>query len=172
MASFKDLDNPKKIKKYLVAVLRRMSNNNEKYLYHYSSFESIYNIVETGYIWLGLSKNMNDFLENEFIESVEGRNRMYFSCFSGVEENLALYKMYAAPPDGAMLAISIDISKMILRDSFDSKNKKHVSLIVRDNNLTRDEVASSMYWTEVAYKELYNNKISTKGVFLVWRIIL
>ena len=48
MAAFKDITSPKEIQNYLLDILSRMANNDEKYLYHYTSFESIAKIISSG----------------------------------------------------------------------------------------------------------------------------
>ena len=73
MAAFEDITTPGEIQHYLLDILSRMAKNGEKYLYHYTSFSSLAKIISSGYLWLGLSQSMNDCLEEEFIESADGK---------------------------------------------------------------------------------------------------
>jgi hypothetical protein len=52
---------------------------------------------------------MNDFFEGEIIKSIQGTGTHFFTCFSRAEENMAMYKMYAPSPNGAMLKISYSL---------------------------------------------------------------
>lgn len=159
--AFKDLISPNDIQKYLLDVLSRMSKNGEKYLYHYTSFAAITNIITSGYIWLGLPKKMNDHLEGEFIESFDESNRICYMCFSQVEENLAMYKMYAPGPDGAMLVIPLNMAeKMIAGEEIPESNKTGIRVyIVRDNERTEETIPAFLHWQAIAYKELHSNVI-------------
>lgn len=165
MASFKDLKTPYEIQQYLRDVLSQMKKRDESNLYHYSSISSITNIITSGYIWLGLSKNMNDHIEGEFIESFDGSNRICYSCFSQAEENLAMYKMYAPGPDGAMMVVPIRLAASIIDGiSVEEKNENYKMVnIVRDNKLTNETVPAFLHWEAVAYKDLHSDTIRVRN---------
>ena len=163
MAAFKDIKTPGEIQHYLLDILSRMSKNGEKYLYHYTSFEALSKIITSGYLWLGSSQNMNDYMEGEFIESVDGSNRVYFACFSRAEENLAMYKMYAPAPGGSMLIVPLEMAKQIIESLPDSKEFNKMVNVVRDNKLTKEQTPAFMHWSEVAYKDLHTDTLKTAG---------
>ncbi len=163
MAAFKDITTPGEIQHYLLDILSRMAKNGEKYLYHYTSFSSLAKIISSGYLWLGLSQSMNDYLEGEFIESADGSNRVYFACFSRAEENLAMYKMYAPAPDGAMMIVPLDMAHQMIDSLPDSKELNKMVNIVRDNKLTKETAPAFMHWSEVAYKDLHTDTLKTTG---------
>ena len=166
MAAFKDLKTPEEIKEYLLNVLSRTGgkSKSEVCLYHYSKLSSLFTILSSGYIWLGSSEYMNDYMEGEFINSVEGRSKLFFSCFSRVEENLAMYKMYAPSPDGAMMAISFKTAQDIIANlPMAAENHKYVR-IVRDNKLTDETVEANIYWAAIAYKDLHTDLLKAETV--------
>ena len=163
MAAFKDITTPGEIQHYLLDILSRMAKNGEKYLYHYTSFSSLAKIISSGYLWLGLSQNMNDFMEGEFIESTDGSNKVYFACFSRAEENLAMYKMYAPAPDGAMMIVPLEIAHQMIDSLPDSKELNKMITIVRDGKLTKETAPAFMHWSEVAYKDLHTDALKTTG---------
>ena len=166
MASFKDMKTPNEIQQYLRDVLSQMAKRKEYNLYHYSSIGSITNIITSGYIWLGLSKNMNDHIEGEFIESFEGSNRICYSCFSQAEENLAMYKMYAPGPDGAMMVVPIKIAERIIDGASVHETNENYKMVnvVRDNKLTDETVPAFLHWESVAYKDLHSDTIRVRYV--------
>jgi len=165
MAAFKDMKTPQEVKQYLLNVLSRTGGKNKDTvcLYHYSSIGSLLSMLNSGYIWLGSTESMNDYLENEFIHSVEGKNRLYFSCFSRAEENLAMFKMYAPSPDGAMLALPFSTAQSVI-DSLQAAAGRKIVKIVRDNKLTSETVEADVYWAAVAYKDLHTDLLKAETV--------
>lgn len=166
MAAFKDLKNPKEIKNYLLNVLSRTGgkSKDEVCLYHYSRLSSLLDILSSGFIWLGSSEYMNDYLEGEFINAVDGRSKLFFSCFSRVEENLAMYKMYAPSPDGAMMSIPFRSAQEII-DNLPTVSQSLKSVrIVRDNKLTNERVEANVYWAAIAYKDLHTDLLKADTV--------
>lgn len=160
--AFKDLTTTPEILKYLRDILSRIKkakNVNDHQLYHYTNIETIEKIASTGYIWLGSADTMNDYFEQEVIKKNCGDFNRYFVCFSRAEENLAMYKMYAPSPDGAMLKISYDDLKKIIDRIPRSSNKFHLVNIVRNNVVTEEKVEADVFWTAVAYKELHSDLI-------------
>ena len=145
--AFKDLETTNEIKDYLRNVLSRTGGKTKKssFLYHYTSIANLERIVEGRYLWLGSTKNMNDYLEGEYIDSAYGDNRVFFSCFSRVEENLAMYKMYAPSPSGVMLGISFSTAAEIVNGQKKNQSKKSILRIVRDKVLTEDVVEADVY---------------------------
>ena len=166
MRAFKDLSTPKEIKAYLLNVLSRTGGKSKDAvsLYHYTRFSSLVSILSDGLIWLGSTEKMNDYLEGEFINSIDSRNRLFYSCFSRVEENLAMYKMYAPSPDGAMMAIPFSIAQSII-DELPYKDDKKLLRVVRDNKLTDEEIEADVYWAAVVYKDLHTNLLKSETVF-------
>lgn len=157
---FSDCKNPKEITEYLRNVLSRTGPSKKKSvkLYHYTTIQTAISIIENRSIWLGSTDHMNDYLEGEFIQSTAGRT-MHFTCFSKVEENLAMYKMYGPAPDGVMLEISYETASKI-RDAIPStdNDKKFVS-IVRNGVMTDEKIEADVYWAEVCYKDLHTDTL-------------
>lgn len=166
MRAFKDLSTPKEIKAYLLNVLSRTGgkSKNAISLYHYTRFSSLVSILNDGFIWLGSTEKMNDYLEGEIISSVDSSNRLFYSCFSRVEENLAMYKMYAPSPDGAMMAIPFSVAQSII-DELPYKDDKKLLRVVRDNKLTEEEIEADVYWAAVVYKDLHTDLLKSETVF-------
>lgn len=153
---FEEFKDPNELKNYLMQVLSRTGNNsiNSKMLYHYTNESVVKNIIESSYIWLGTSEVMNDKIEKELVSSMMNRY-LYFMSFSRSEENLAMYKMYAAPPNGVMMSFSYATAKNIL-DNY--RNKLQFN-IVRDDKVTDDVVDGELYWAEVCYKDLHSDRL-------------
>lgn len=154
---FSDYTKPEEIANYLRKVLSRPGGKkNEVKLYHYTTIQTAVSIIENHSIWLGSTDRMNDYLEGEFIQSAAGRT-MHFCCFSKVEENLAMYKMYGPGPDGVMLEISYGTASRVLDEVETAENGKKLVSIVRDGEMTEEQVEADVYWSEVCYKDLHTD---------------
>lgn len=166
MTSFKDLKTGNEIKTYLKKVLSRTGNKGkaDTFLYHYTKITSLDRILDSGFIWLGSSRDMNDYMEGEYINSVNEDNRLFFSCFSRAEENLAMYKMYAPSPAGVMMSLSFAQAQSIIDQLQDGSDSAKLVYIVRDNKLTNDKVEADVYWAAVAYKDLHSNLLKVETV--------
>lgn len=166
MLAFKNLNTQDDLKAYLLNVLSRTGGKrkNEVFLYHYSRIPKFYSILLGGYLWLGSAENMNDYLESQFIGSGKNKDRLFFSCFSKAEENLAMYKMYAPRPNGAMMSLSFSSAQLLI-DSLPKSGDKKLVRIVRDNKLTDDTVEADVYWSAVVYKDLHSNLLKADTVF-------
>ena len=166
MVAFKDLSTAQEIKAYLLKVLSRTGNRNKDTacLYHYTKISSLLSILSSGFFWLGSAEKMNDYLEGEFIQSVKSGNRLFFSCFSRAEENLAMYKMYAPGPSGAMMAVPFSTAQAIVDLLPKSANGSKLVRIVRDNKLTNETVEADVYWSAVVYKDLHTNLLVSETV--------
>lgn len=170
---FKDFSTPKQIKDYLLKVLSRTGgkNSNEVYIYHYSNMNAIHNMINGGYIWLSSPNSMNDTFEKEVIKLSNNTYGYYFTSFSQTEENIAMYKMYAPQPDGAMLCINYEDAKYILSELERAASGKVIATIVRNSKETEETIEADVFWASVAYKGLrddliicgtvINNKIKT-----------
>ena len=157
--AFSDYKNPSEITDYLKKVLFRTGGKkSDVRLYHYTSLQSALAMIEGGSMWLGSIDRMNDYLEGEFIQSTSGRT-LYFSCFSKVEENLAMYKMYAPAPDGVMLSISFSTAEELLSNIPGTEEGKRLVHIVRDGSLTDEQIEVDAYWAEVCYKDLHTDTL-------------
>lgn len=165
MTPFSNIKTPEEIKYYLLNVLTRTGGKTKDqiYLYHYTSINALAGILLSNSIWLGSTRTMNDYMEGEFIESSEGINRVFFACFSRAEENIAMYKMYAPPPNGAMLVISYSMAQAII-DNLPVSENKTMCNIVRDNKITPERVAADIYWSAVAYKALHSDLLKCETV--------
>lgn len=165
MTSFTNIKTPEEIKYYLLNVLSRTGGKtkDQVYLYHYTSINALAEILVSNSIWLGSTRKMNDYMEGEFIESSEGKNKVFFACFSRAEENIAMYKMYAPPPNGAMLVISYSMAQAII-DNLPVSDNKTVCNIVRDNKITSERVPADIYWSAVAYKALHSDLLKCETV--------
>ena len=160
MARFGDLTSATEIKEYLLDVVdRSLSSDKDACIYHYTNFTSLYKILTSGYIWLGSTQKMNDYLEGEFIEAVDGSHKLYSVCFSRAEENLAMYKMYAPDPDGAMLVVPLSLAKAMINDLPDSEDSHKIIRVVKNNILTEETTPADLYWTAVAYKDLHKDTL-------------
>lgn len=164
---FKDYSKSIEIKKYLLNILSRTGgvSKNSTFLYHYSSIYSISNIIKNKYLWLGHTEKMNDYLEGEFIESVEENNNLFFSSFSKVEENIAMYKMYAPNPDGAMIVLPYSAADKIIKTLVEKDGTTKKALIVRNREATNENINAKLYWAEVCYKNLHDDLITVGTVF-------
>lgn len=161
MRAFENITDPSMIRAYLLGVLSRTGGQklDSVKLYHYSSIHAVVSIAKTRYIWLGSTENMNDYFEVQLIKEAQGSNTQYFTCFSRAEENLAMYKMYAASPNGAMMSISFADAKRIVDKLPKMTNGKYHVKIVRDSVLTDETVEADIYWAAVAYKALHTDLI-------------
>lgn len=160
MVRFKDLKTSEEVRAYLLDIINRtLRSDKDACLYHYTNITSVYKIMESGYICLGSTQKMNDYLEGEFIETVDGHHKVYFSCFSRAEENLAMYKMYAPNPNGAMMVFPLSLAQEMINGLPDTgKDKKRVP-IVHNYDLTDRTTSACLYWAAVAYKDLHSNTL-------------
>ena len=153
--TFSDLREAENIKKYQKQILSRTGGrkSNEARLFHYTKIGSLLNIVTKGYLWLSTPAGMNDVLESKLI-GLQDIDDLSFACFSRTNQNIAMFKMYAPPPDGVMLSITISEAKEMI---------KQKPLIVEKEELTREEADTELYWTGVCYKDMDSNRITTPG---------
>ena len=164
--SFKDATTPSEIKDYLMRVLSRTGGRKKEsiYLYHYTNINSAANIIHEGFLWLGSTKKMNDYLEGEFIDSLGKRGRTFFASFSKSEENLAMYKMYTkVAEDGVMLSMSYSEAQRILNKLPAKEGRKQV-YIVRNEKLTEETIDAEVYWSAVCYKDLHSDTLNADSV--------
>lgn len=164
---FEDIESAKDLKGYLERVLSRSGGKtlDNQMLYHYTSITSIRDILSSGYVWLGSTDKMNDFIENSFINSVNAGRRLFFSSFSRAEENIAMYKMYASAPDGAMMHFSYNTAKRIVEELPNGENGFKKVRIVKDNVITNKTVDAKVYWIAVCYKYLHEDTIKAETVY-------
>ena len=95
MAKFGDLKTPIEIRNHLLDVIdRTLKNDKNACLYHYTDFTSIFNIVCSGYIWLGSTQKMNDLLETygqekftEALRLAEAHRKLSMSYIEGILRN-------------------------------------------------------------------------------------
>ena len=154
MTSFSDLQTAKEVIEYQKKVLSRTGGRTAENacIYHYTNITSLTKMLDSRYMWLSPPDKMNDYLEYELLQAA-GLSDLYFSCFSRTNQNIAMFKMYASNPNGAMLSMSVaDAKKMLaqkprLVDGIDLK----------------DEVDADLYWIGVCYKNLETDTISTPG---------
>lgn len=158
--AFSDYKTPDEITEYLRGVMSRTgrTKKSDARLFHYTTIQSAVSIIENHCIWLGSTDHMNDYLEEEFIQSSSGRT-MHFTCFSKIEENLAMYKMYASSPNGVMLEISYETASIILEAVPTTDDGKKLVNIVRNNKMTSEQIEADVYWAEVCYKDLHTNTL-------------
>lgn len=163
---FTDYTSTKQIHDYLLQVLSRTGGKKSDncYLFHYSKFSAIHNMITGGYIWLSSPDSMNDSFEKEVINLSKKREKLYFNSFSQTEENIAMYKMYAPEPDGAMLCISYEDAKQIITELEKDSSGKSLAYIVRGKKETSETVEVDVFWAAVAYKGLHNDVIKCGGV--------
>lgn len=163
---FGDMTTTLQIRNYLKSVLGRPGPRGKDgvELYHYTGIDSLVSILDSGYLWLGSATNMNDHLEAEFVKRSGMRNRLFLSSFSKVEENLAMYKMYASEPNGVMIAISYATAERIIEEQDKSPIGKQLVSIVRNKKLTGEQIESDLYWSAVCYKDLHTDNLSAENV--------
>ena len=164
---FADYTHPREIKDYLLNVLGRTGGvpKDKVCLYHYTSIDSVASIVKSKSIWLGNTEYMNDYLEGEFIQSVGEDGRLRFSSFSKVEENLAMYKMYAPNPSGVIMVIPYSIAEKMVNSQVDNNGTVKDAIIVKDKTSTDDRISVQLYWSAVCYKNLHDDLITAGTVF-------
>ena len=162
---FENCLNPYEIIGYLKHAYMYMGNKakEQRVLFHYSNIECIYNILKSGYIWLGSIDTMNDYLEREFYNSFSKEKSLYFASFSRFEENLAMYKMYGNIECGAAMKIGYSDMMNIVNCSRIGSKDSYEALIVREGRLTDERIKMNLYLSAVCYKELHSNvlKIGT-----------
>lgn len=158
---FQDCKNAKELKQELLKVLSNTGKSglDDSILYHYTNITVLYSILKNGYIWLGRTDEMNDRMEEEYIQSEGDGSELQFTAFSRVEENMAMYKMYAPAPDGVMVGLSYRYAKRIIDEARSSKDSKVGFHIVRDRKVTDDIVEGDLYWAEVCYKALHTDEL-------------
>lgn len=163
---FIEYTKPKEIKDYLLNVLGRTGgiSKDKTCLYHYSSIDSVASIIKSKSMWLGNTENMNDYLEGEFIQSAGEDRNLLFASFSKVEENIAMYKMYAPNPNGVMIILPYSVAEKIVKEQTDSKGATNDALIVKDNSVTNEKLSARLYWSSVCYKNLHDDMISVGTV--------
>ena len=163
---FIEYTKPKEIKNYLLNVLGRTGgiSKDKICLYHYSSIDSVASIIKSKSLWLGNTENMNDYLEGEFIQSAGEDRNLLFASFSKVEENIAMYKMYAPNPNGVMIILPYSAAERIVKEQTDSNGVTNDALIVKDNNVTKEKISAKLYWSSVCYKNLHDDMISVGTV--------
>ena len=165
MAKFGDLKTPIEVRNHLLDVIERtLKNDKNACLYHYTDFTSIFNIVRSGYIWLGSTQKMNDLLEGDFIETMDGSHRVYSICFSRAEENLAMYKMYAPKPDGAMLVFPMVLAQQMIDELPNSKESNKLVNVVREKKVTEELTSAALHWAAMAYKDLHSDTLRLNGI--------
>ena len=160
---FEDMTNPRQIREYLKRVLDRPGmKKDEAMLYHYTSIKAVTSILDSGYIWLGSTANMNDYLENECLKPIS--SQLFLTSFSKAEENMGMYKMYAQDPNGVIMKISFAAAEQIIKEIPRSTTGEQIVRIVRDNTLMDNQVEADLYWTAVCYKHLHSDMIIADSV--------
>lgn len=158
---FSEMSDAKEIVEYLKKVLGRPGMKKETAsLFHYSSIEKICKIIDGGYLWLGSTADMNDYLEHVGIQD----NSLYFISFSKAEENMGMYKMYAPGPQGVMMRISFETAEQIKENLPRNKSGKYLVNVVKKNKVTDEQVEADVYWTSVCYKKLHSDMIQADSV--------
>ncbi len=163
-----DCTNSKELKTYLSQVLSRTGSvgKKEKTLNRYLTADSALALFEKGFIKLGTSDHMNDCLEHEMLKAAQKDRRMSFSCFSGSEENIAMYKMYASAHNGVMLSMTYESAEQILAQlPLVLSSGKRLVPILRGGELSDTRIEAEVYWTAVCYKELKNERLWSGTVF-------
>ena len=161
---FKQIKDVNELKRFLrnVLVYTGGKNKSNVKLYHYSNIDTIKSILDTRTIWLGSVNGMNDYLEKEIVKRFKKDKRLFFSSFSKIEENLAMYKMYSKDERGVMLSVSYDLASEIVEFAKESDGR-FKAFIVRDNKITEEQINIDLYWTSVCYKDLHSNYIFYDG---------
>lgn len=161
---FEDLSSSSEIKNYLKNVLKYSGNTSKdnKTLSHYSNIECILNIVTGGYLWLGSMSKMNDNLEYEVVRDLP--YKLFFTSFSKMTENIAMYRIYSQAPDGTVLELTYKEAEEIINCIPKDSSGKSILHIVRDKKVIEQTVTADVYWAAVCYQELHSNKIKTGSV--------
>ncbi len=163
---FKDLTTTKEIRKFLLNFFSRTGGKKleDCYLYHYSKLSNIGKIISGGYIWLSSPDSMNDSFEKEIINLSKGKEKLYYNCFSRTEENIAMYRMYAKEPEGAVLCISYKDARQIIAEIEKTDSGKQLAYIVRNEEVTDETVEVNVFWGAVAYKGLHSDALKCGSV--------
>ncbi len=72
--------------------------------------------------------------------------------------------MYAPEPNGVMISISYATAERIVDGQDRGPSGKHLVNIVRDGELTSDQIEVDLYWTAVCYKDLHTDNLSAENV--------
>lgn len=169
MKKFKNISSAEEMREYLINCLNR--HNEDEYLLHYSSLETVINIFETGYFWLGDYNYMNDLFERELLNQCQCDGTLFYMCFSKGSESLAMYKMYGKGKSSVVLKIPIPVMREIISNAghkervggIDDDGKE--SAFIRKINIVENEIVSKntvetrLYCTDIAYINPYNNKL-------------
>ncbi len=93
--NFKEIDNPKDMIRYLSDSRRRLENSD--YIFHYTSFDVVINILRRKEWHLGSAVFMNDRLEYENGDPSIWPNIFFSSLMTEDDESIGMWSMYAQP---------------------------------------------------------------------------
>lgn len=136
--SFETCRTPEEVKQYLQMVLTRPSGKKETtYVFRYTKIKYLIDMLKTGYMRLGPCADMNDDFETAVLKRHGVLRKLFYACFTKVDESLAMYKLYGIDQDSVIFRISYaDLEKFITEDATDSGEKYapfHNFRVLRDN---------------------------------------
>lgn len=165
VTSFENLNSAKDISQYLHNVLGRPSKSKgTTYLYRYTKIHHLIDMLKTGYMRLGSCTDMNDEFETAVLDRHGKLNRLFYACFTKVEESLAMYKLYGVDQDSVIFRISYaDLERFIIDNSDVETEKKgapiHNFNILYKNNPTPRFIKGMIYCSGVGYIDPVTNEI-------------
>lgn len=166
MMDYYQIDSAEALRAYLREFTARYDERkNSFFLSHYSSIMKVINLLNSGFLWLGDYRQMNDPFETQIINKSEFARKLFFTSFSMAEESLAMYKMYGGhnPDSLVILQLSVDILESIMSYSHygervngiddDGEFDQHLRKlqIVRNGVVSENLMDASVYAAEVAY---------------------
>lgn len=164
---FETCKTPEDVKQYLQMVLTRPSESKDTtYVFRYTKIKYLIDMLKTGYMRLGPCADMNDDFETAVLRRHGVLNRLFYACFTKVDESLAMYKLYGIDQDSVIFRISYaDLEKFITEKADDSGDKYAPFHNFRGlrNNIPVEGLAyrGKAYCTAVGYYDPRKNEIKS-----------
>ena len=181
MHKFDGINTPEGMQDYLRDVLSR--SDEETCLFHYTTISKVMSIVETGYLWLGDYRWMNDPFEAGILNEYRNAGHLFFTSFSRARESLAMYRMYCGNKSEASVILKLPVRVLVsmmtaayhgeAAGGIDDDGKycqyfRKLNVVKNDTNETKGTVSdelveASVFAADVAYYDPYSHKIHFGG---------
>lgn len=146
---FKEVSNPEELIGYLkdkVTNLNDTRNNQQLYIYHYTSTKAVKSILKEKQWYLNSPANMNDGLERLHLDEANVDNFLFSSFLEEGKESIAMWSMYSQPwEEGILIRIPIEKMKEWNNSNpsiYSADSKEHKAIKKLDNaQLTFHSVA-------------------------------
>ena len=164
---FESLRTCDEIEEYFRRVLTRTNvKQNEKFLYRYTRIDRLIEMLQSNNMILGSSSKMNDPFENALLIEHGMENKMFYKCFSGSPESLAMYRLYGMDADTVLYRISyFDLIRILNENSVDDYKSDYKSIcnfnVMRDYNATKKKVEGELFCTAIGYVDPEQKSIKT-----------